>query len=86
MQVNPGMHEDYGRSHPIWPDLEGVLKSQAVHNHSLVLQSETDQVFAPVEVEDDGRGQSIAHTEVCRGKADARGLPPRLGRGGLLCG
>ena len=67
MQVHPDQHEEYRRRHnPIWPELEAALKSHGVHNYSIFLHPETNQLFAYVEIEDESRWQSIAHTDVCR--------------------
>ena len=67
MQVNPGQHDEYWRRHnPIWPELEETLKSHGVHNYSIFLHSDTHQLFAYVEIEEESRWQSIAQTDVCR--------------------
>ena len=67
MQVNPGQHEEYRRRHsPIWPELRSTLKSHGVHNYSIFLHQETNQLFAYVEIEDETKWQSIARTEVCQ--------------------
>lgn len=67
MQVNPGQHGEYHKRHtPIWPELESVLRSHGVHNYSIFLDAETNQLFAYVEIEDEARWQSISQTDVCR--------------------
>ena len=67
MQVNPDKQEEYRRRHnPIWEELQVVLKAHGVHNYSIFLHSETNQLFAYVEIEDESRWQSIAETEVCK--------------------
>ena len=67
MQVNPDAHEAYETRHrPIWPELEAVLKAHGVHNYSIFLLAETNQLFAYAEIEDETRWQSIAQTEVCQ--------------------
>ena len=67
MQVHPDRHEEYRKRHnPIWPELEAALKSHGVHNYSIFLHQETNQLFAYVEIEDESRWQSIADTEVCQ--------------------
>ena len=67
MQVNPDKHDEYRKRHnPIWEELQVVLKSHGVHNYSIFLHSETDQLFAYVEIEDESRWQSIADTEICK--------------------
>lgn len=67
MQVHPDQHEEYRKRHnPIWPELEATLKSHGVHNYSIFLHLEMNQLFAYVEIEDESQWQSIAHTDVCR--------------------
>ena len=67
MQVDPNAHAEYLKRHnPIWPELEATLKSHGVHNYSIFLHPETNQLFAYVEIEDERRWQSIAQTEVCQ--------------------
>jgi len=67
MEVNPDQHEEYAKRHnPIWPELESVLKEHGVHNYSIFLLAETNQLFAYVEIEDEERWNAIARTEVCR--------------------
>jgi L-rhamnose mutarotase len=67
MQVNPDQQEEYLKRHnPIWPELEATLKAQGVHNYSIFLDAETNQLFGYVEVEDQSRWNAIARTEICR--------------------
>jgi L-rhamnose mutarotase len=67
MHVNPDRHEEYRKRHnPIWPELEATLKSHGVHNYSIFLDPETNQLFGYVEVEDQSRWNAIARTEICR--------------------
>ncbi len=67
MQVNPDRHEEYRKRHnPIWPELEATLKSHGVHNYSIFLDPETNQLFGYVEIEDEKRWNAIARTEICR--------------------
>jgi len=67
MSVHPGQEAEYERRHrPIWPELERVLKIHGVHNYSIFLLSETRQLFAYAEIEDDARWQAIAATPECQ--------------------
>ena len=67
MQVNPDKHEEYrARHNPIWAELESALKAHGVHNYSIFLDAETNQLFAYAEVEDDARWDAIAQTDVCQ--------------------
>src|ERR1700738_3902765 len=67
LQVRRSAEEEYRRRHnPIWNDLEEVLRAHGVHNYSIALHLETDQLFAYAEVEDEERWNAIATTPVCR--------------------
>ena len=65
MQVNPDQHEEYEKRHnPIWPELESTLKSHGVNNYSIFLDSETSQLFAYLEIEDEARFEAAGETEI----------------------
>jgi len=67
MNVNEDQHAEYEKRHrPIWPELEETLKDHGVHNYSIFLLKETNQLFAYVELEDMARWNAIAQTEVCK--------------------
>jgi L-rhamnose mutarotase len=67
MQLNRGAEDEYQRRHnPIWKDLEEVLRTNGVHNYSLALHSETGQLFAYAEIEDEARWNAIAQTPACQ--------------------
>ena len=65
MEVLPDKHEEYKKRHnPIWPELQEVFASHGVHNYSIFLQEETNQLFAYVELESEEQWQAIGKTEV----------------------
>ncbi len=67
MEVSPDQHLEYERRHnPIWSDLEHVLKEHGVHNYSIFLHSETNQLFAYAEIESEERWNAIAETAACQ--------------------
>ena len=67
MQLKRGFEEEYQRRHnPIWKELEEVLSSHGIHNYSIFLHPDTEQLFAYAEIEDELRWKAIAQTEVCR--------------------
>ncbi len=67
MQVDPDQHAEYEQRHrPIWPELESTLKAHGVHNYSICLLKETNQLFAYAEIEDEARWAAIADTEICK--------------------
>jgi L-rhamnose mutarotase len=67
MSVNKGREAEYERRHrPIWPELEAVLKKHGVHNYSIFLHPQTNQLFAYAEIEDEARWSAIASTPECK--------------------
>ena len=67
MSVHAGREAEYEERHnPIWQELEQTLREHGVLNYSIFLHSETRQLFAYAEVEDEERWQAIAQTEVCQ--------------------
>lgn len=67
MAVNAGQEAEYEQRHrPIWPELEQTLRAHGVHNYSIFLHPETNQLFGYVEIEDEARWNAIAQTPVCR--------------------
>ena len=66
MSVNKGSEEEYEKRHnPVWPEMDAILKKHGVHNYSIFLHSETSQLFAYAEIEDEERWDAIAQTEEC---------------------
>lgn len=67
MSVNPDQHAEYARRHnPIWEELAEVLKAHGVHNYSIFLHPETNQLFGYAEIESEEQWAAIASTEVCQ--------------------
>ena len=67
MSVNPDKHDEYQKRHnPIWQELEGILKVNGVHNYSIFLHKETNQLFAYAEIEDEDKWNHIAKTDICK--------------------
>ena len=67
MTLKPGHQEEYQQRHnSIWSELQAVLRQHGVHNYSIFLERETDQLFAYAEIESEELWQQIARTEICR--------------------
>jgi len=67
LKVKPDAHEEYERRHrPIWPELESTIKAHGGRSYSIFLDPETSLLFGYAEIEDRGRWDAIADTEVCR--------------------
>lgn len=67
MSVTPGQEAEYEKRHsPIWPELEQTLRDHGAHNYSIFLDSETNALYAYVEIESQERWDAVAQTEVCQ--------------------
>src|SRR5262249_15430353 len=67
MNLKPGHQDEYERRHnPSWPELEDVFRRHGVRNYSIVLDRETDRLFAYAEIESEEWWLQIAQTEVCQ--------------------
>ncbi|MGL5956129.1 MAG: L-rhamnose mutarotase [Brevinema sp.] len=67
MSVNKGSEEVYQKRHDeLWPELREVLKSHGVHEYSIFLHKETNQLFGYVCIESEEHWANIAQTEVCQ--------------------
>ena len=67
MSVHPGAESKYAQRHnPIWPELESALKAHGVHNYSIYLLAETQQLFAYAEIESERQWAAIAATPECQ--------------------
>jgi L-rhamnose mutarotase len=67
MSVNPDKHAEYEKRHnPVWPEMQQVLREHGVHNYSIFLHPQTNQLFGYVEIEDQAKWDAIAQTPVCR--------------------
>jgi L-rhamnose mutarotase len=67
MSVRPGCDGEYERRHhPIWAELEAVLRAHGVLSYSIFLDGKTRLLFAYAEIEDEARWNAIARTEVCQ--------------------
>lgn len=67
MAVHPGQEGEYeSRHNPIWPELAAALKAHGVHNYSIFLDPSDGSLFGYVEIEDEGRWEAIAATDICR--------------------
>lgn len=67
MSVNKGNEVEYEKRHrPIWPELEAVLRKHGVHNYSIFLHPDTNQLFGYAEIEDEARWNAIAQTPECK--------------------
>jgi len=67
MAVNPGVEAEYEKRHrPIWKELEDTLHEHGVHNYSIFLHPQTNQLFGYAEIESQQRWEAIAETDVCK--------------------
>ena len=67
MLVNAGADtECHKRHNPIWPELEKVLKDHGVLNYSILLHTETRQLFGYAELESEEQWAPVALREACQ--------------------
>lgn len=67
MKLNSGCRDEYeSRHNPIWPELQEALKQHDVHNYSIFLNSESNELFGYAEIESEAQWQAIAGTDVCK--------------------
>jgi len=67
MTINPGCEEEYRKRHDnLWPEMKEILKRHGVHNYSISLCAETNQLFAYVEIDSEEEWNSIANTKECQ--------------------
>jgi L-rhamnose mutarotase len=67
MTLKPDVWVEYQKRHnPIWPELQQVLKDHGVHNYSIFLDQNKQDLFAYAEIESEDQWRSIANTDVCQ--------------------
>jgi len=67
MSLNAGAAEEYARRHnPIWRQLQDLLKHHGVHNYSIFLLKESQQLFAYAEIDSEDQWAAIAATPICQ--------------------
>ena len=67
MSVHPGRQDEYVRRHqPIWQELEDTLRAHGVRSYSIFLDSDTNDLFAYVEFDNQEHWDAVASTDVCR--------------------
>jgi L-rhamnose mutarotase len=67
MSVDPKSHQEYEKRHtPVWPEMEAVLRRHGVHNYSIFLLAQTNQLFAYAEIESEEKWQAISRTPECK--------------------
>lgn len=67
MSVTKGFEQEYKKRHDeLWKELHDVLKKHGVHNYSIHLLGETQQLFAYAEIESEELWNNIANTEICK--------------------
>ncbi len=66
-QLKSGCAAAYERAHnPIWPELSATLTAHGARNYSIFHDEASGRLFAYVEIEDQGRWDVIASTEICQ--------------------
>lgn len=67
MNLNPGCEEEYRKRHDnLWPEMKEILKRHGVHNYSISVCAETNQLFAYLEIYSEEEWNNIATTKECQ--------------------
>lgn len=67
MKLYPGMAAEYQRRHDeLWPEMKEMIHAYGGSNYSIFLDEETNVLYGYIEIEDEGRWDSSAETEICQ--------------------
>lgn len=67
MHLYPGKAEEYQRRHQeLWPEMKEMIHEYGGHNYSIYLDTETNVLFAYLEVEDEETWAKSADTAINR--------------------
>ena len=67
MTLNAGCEEEYKKRHDdLWPEMIELLQSHGVHNYSISLCRETNQLFGYAEIDSEEQWAAIADTDDCK--------------------
>ncbi|MBO7709831.1 MAG: L-rhamnose mutarotase [Lachnospiraceae bacterium] len=67
MKIVPGSEKEYERRHNLlWPEMKDMIHEYGGKNYSIYLDPETLDLFAYIEVEDEGRWSESADTAINR--------------------
>lgn len=67
MKVFNGFHDEYKRRHDeIWPEMVEMIHEYGAKNYSIFLDSETNSLFAYLEIENEELWSKSAETEICQ--------------------
>ena len=78
MNLYPGAKAEYQKRHDeLWPEMREMLKEHGVLSYSIFLDSESNQLFGYLEIEDEEKWNQVSTTAImmiC--KMAARQSPP----------
>jgi len=67
MKVFEGFHDEYKKRHDeIWPEMVDMLHEYGAKNYSIFLDSDTNSLFAFLEIENEEVWSKTAETEMCK--------------------
>ncbi|MFW2503345.1 L-rhamnose mutarotase [Clostridium diolis] len=67
MKLFNGFEDEYKKRHDkIWPEMVEMLQKYGAQNYSIFLDSNTNNLFAYVEIEDEELWNKTAETEICK--------------------
>jgi L-rhamnose mutarotase len=64
MKLKPGYQDEYARRHAaLWPEIQALLRDAGVHDYSIFLDTETDNLFAVQKISGDAGSQALGSHE-----------------------
>ena len=67
MHLYEGMAEEYERRHNLlWPEMKDMSHEYGGHNYSIFLDSETNELYGYIEIEDEDKWAESADTAINR--------------------
>ena len=64
-QLKPGNKHEYKRRHDeLWPEMKEFIKENGVHNYSISILEETNQLFGYAEIESVDKWNRMAESDV----------------------
>ena len=65
MNLYPGEKAEYQKSHDeLWPEMREMLKEHGVLSYSIFLDSESNQLFGYLEIEDEEKWNQVSTTAI----------------------
>lgn len=67
MKISEGFHNEYKKRHDeIWPEMVNMLQEFGAKNYSIFLDSDTNWLFAYLEIDNEELWSKSSETEICQ--------------------